>query len=288
MRSIAIFLLLTLAAACKDERVTWVWYAGSLNPLEPVPMAPPEKLERVDAPESAERPLRVQAERASQQAADPVDGEAVVSEPEPAQTTEPLPVDPNDESVATAQEATELEGDEALAAPIDPAPETPAIEVEQPAVNVAPVPWLDQYRAAYTDRRLALSDVTTAIADSRLGVYIEDHRAIGSELETPHMRWLGGRDLQVVSPSVEALMVGRNAELFGQTATFTCDASRYSCVSTTASTIGVYYRFAPLGSARAVHLVGVMYFDPSASAATTSRNIAAFDRMIDRELDLVE
>ena len=110
----------------------------------------------------------------------------------------------------------------------------------------------------------------------------------GEAVDSPHMRWLGGNDVQVVSPAVEALMIGRNAELFGQSATFTCDDSNYACRSTSASGIGVYYRFAPLGSARAIHLVGVMYYDPSASAAIIDRNISAFDRVIDRELDLVE
>jgi len=188
-----------------------------------------------------------------------------------------------------APPAMEESAEEALAASdLVPDPTTAAIEVEQPAVNREPIPWLEQYRSAYIDRQIALSDVTVQLANPKVGVYVEDYRAFGEEAGTPHQTWLATRDMQAVSPSVEALLLGRSSERLGQLPTFTCDPSKYACQSLPSAALGAYYRFAPLGSARTVQLVGVLYYDPSVRSATTNSRIGAFNRTIDAQLSRVE
>lgn len=197
----------------------------------------------------------------------PVEDEAVASEPEPGQSVDDPPVVPSE---------------------LHPEPTTAAIEVAQPAANREPIPWLEQYRSAYIDRQIALSDVTVQLANPQVGVYIEDYRALGVEEGTPHQSWLGTREMQAVSPSVEALLLGRTSERLGQVPTFSCDPSKYACRSLDGAPLGAYYRFAPFGSARTVQLVGVLYYDPSVRSATTNTRIDAFNRAIDAQLSRLE
>jgi len=269
-------LLCVLAvAACHDERETWVLSASAIEPLEAIAMAPPETMERLTtAPTTTtydhEMVLRPQAERAIAQPA------AGIEESD----AEPVVVDDEETLVSVPEPEQSLESQQLGSQPL----------ASEPTVAVArdDITWLEPFRAAYMDRQVALNDVASAISDPRLGVYVEDHRMSAADSDTPHMRWLGGGQIVAVSSAVDALIVGRNAERFGQPAMFTCDASRYRCQSTSAAPIGAYYRFAPLGSARAVRLVGVMYYDPSARGASVDRRIDAFDEEIDHELDLVE
>ncbi len=165
-------------------------------------------------------------------------------------------------------------------------PETTAAVpvVAPPVTNPEPIPWLEQYRADYLDRQIALSDVTVKIANPQFGVYVEDYRALGAQVGTPHQSWLATRDMMVVSPSVEALLLGRSAERLGQVPTFTCDPSRYACVSLPGAPVQAYWRFAPFGPARTVQLVGVLYFDPGVASAVVSGRINDFNRVIDRQL----
>jgi hypothetical protein len=87
-----------------------------------------------------------------------------------------------------------------------------------------------------------------------------------------------------VSPIIEALLIGRLAT----PPTFTCDASRYACRSASSAPIGAYFRFALLGQANRVFLVGVLLFDPGARSAFVNGRIDELERVIDHEIEALE
>ncbi len=186
--------------------------------------------------------------------------------------------------------------DGAVAAPIDvqdtpvdvlePVEDAIAATVELAAESV-PVPWLQQYQTAYAARQIARSDLTTQLSSPSLGVYFEDFRTVGAQVGTPHRIWLGGAELQVVSPALEALLVSQGTAS-GAPPTFVCDASSYACRSVENGTQGVYFRFAMLGAPQQVRVVGALFYDMAERTAATNTRIEAFNRVIDARLRSLE
>lgn len=275
--------LLWSACQCGAPPATVIVVPLPIVPVaETAPMAPVAEAATAPRPATVAAPATVagpgwveqldDADRASRAGGEPA-ASTPVAVVEPAELAAGTPIAIASETESESESETEAETEAAV-------PPAPAVVV----AAREPIPWLEQYRADYYDRQIALSDVTVKVANPEFGVYVEDYRALGAEVGTPHQRWLAARDMMVVSPSVEALLLGRNSELLGQVPSFTCDPSRYACLSLAGAPVQAYYRFAPFGPARTVRLVGVLYFDPGVAGAVITGRINDFNRVIDRQL----